>query len=152
GRDDVAFWLYSSGSTGAPKGCVHLHHDMVVCAELFAKGVLGARAGDRFFSVAKLFFAYGLGNAGYFPLAVGGTSILWPGAPTPQNVYSIIERHRPTLLFSVPTSYAMLLATKMDSGRQRRDFDLSTVRLAVSAGEALPPALYERFRDRFGID
>src|SRR5262249_20568148 len=112
-RDDAAFWLYSSGSTGAPKGCVHLQHDMAVCAELFAKGVLGARENDRFYSVAKLFFAYGLGNAGYFPLAVGGTSILWPGPPTPQNVFAVVERHKPTLLFSVPTSYAMLLATKI---------------------------------------
>ena len=145
GRDDVAFWLYSSGSTGAPKGCVHLHHDMVVCAELFGKGVLGARAEDRFFSVARLFFAYGLGNALCFPLAVGGTSILSPSPPTPPNVYATIEKHRPTLLFSVPTGYGMALA-------HEGDFDLSSIRLAVSAGEALPPALFERFKRRFGID
>jgi benzoate-CoA ligase family protein len=145
GRDDVAFWLYSSGSTGAPKGCVHLHHDMVVCAELFGKGVLGARDTDRFFSVARLFFAYGLGNALFIPLAVGGTSILSPAPPTPANVYAIIERHRPTLLFSVPTGYGMALA-------HEGDFDLSSIRLAVSAGEALPPSLYERFKRRFGID
>jgi benzoate-CoA ligase len=145
GRDDVAFWLYSSGSTGAPKGCVHLHHDMVVCAELFGKGVLGVRAEDRFFSVARLFFAYGLGNALVFPLASGGTSILSPAPPTPQNVYAIIEKHRPTLLFSVPTGYGMALA-------HEGDFDLSSIRLAVSAGEALPPALFERFKRRFGID
>jgi benzoate-CoA ligase len=180
-RDAAAFWLYSSGSTGRPKGCVHLQHDMVICAELFAKGVLGARSTDRFFSVAKLFFAYGLGNALYFPLAVGGTSILCPGPPTPANVYGVIEKHRPTLLFSVPTSYGMLLAHGRPEGlhsdrrsadlpasafatarlaeapearrRQvRRDFDLSSVRLAVSAGEALPPALYARFKQRFGVD
>jgi benzoate-CoA ligase family protein len=144
-RDDAAFWLYSSGSTGRPKGCVHLQHDMVVCAELFGKGVLGARESDRFFSVPKLFFAYGLGNAGYFPLAVGGTSIVWPGAPTAANVYAVIERHRPTLFFSVPTGYGMLLA-------QDGAFDLSSVRLASSAGEALPEALYERFKQRFGVD
>ena len=151
-RDAVAFWLYSSGSTGRPKGCVHLQHDMVICAELFAKGVLGARSTDRFFSVAKLFFAYGLGNALYFPLAVGGTSILWPGPPTPPNVYHVIEKHRPTLLFSVPTSYGMLLAHSSADLQVRPDFNLSSVRLAVSAGEALPPALYERFKQRFGID
>ena len=88
-RDAPAFWLYSSGSTGAPKGCVHLQHDMVVCAELFGKGVLGISPADRTFSVAKLFFAYGLGNALYFPFAVGATTILWPGAPTPANVYAV---------------------------------------------------------------
>jgi benzoate-CoA ligase len=144
-RDAPAFWLYSSGSTGRPKGCVHLQHDMVVCAELFAKGVLGIRAADRCFSVPKLFFAYGLGNAGYFPLAVGATSILWPGPPQPAHIFATIERYRPTLFFSVPTGYAMLLA-------QDGTFDLSSIRVAVSAGEALPPAIYDRFRQRFGVE
>jgi benzoate-CoA ligase len=148
-RDAPAFWLYSSGSTGKPKGCVHLHHDMVVCAELFGKGVLGIRATDRCFSVAKLFFAYGLGNALYFPFSVGATAILWPGAPTPQHIYAVVEAHRPTLLFSVPTGYGMLLAHSRPEGG---DFDLSSVRLAVSAGEALPSALYERFKARFAVD
>jgi len=153
-RDAPAFWLYSSGSTGAPKGCVHLHHDMMICAELFGRGVLGIRETDRCFSVAKLFFAYGLGNAMYFPFFVGATAILWPGAPTPHNIYDVIERHRPTLLFSVPTSYGMLLAygTPDPPRAGGADFDLSSVRLGVSAGEALPPAIYERFKQRFGID
>ncbi len=148
-RDDAAFWLYSSGSTGPPKGCVHLQHDMVVCASAYARHVLEISERDRCFSVAKLFFAYGLGNALYFPLSVGGTSILWPGPATPTAIYEIIERHRPTLLFSVPTSYGMLLAHESGGAR---DFDLSSVRLALSAGEALPAALFDRFKRRFGIE
>jgi benzoate-CoA ligase len=147
-RDDAAFWLYSSGSTGAPKGCVHLHHDMVICAELFGKGVLGIRPADRCYSVAKLFFAYGLGNALIFPFAVGATSVLWPGAPAAENVYRVIEAYQPTIFYSVPTGYGMLLAHHRESG----EFDLSGVRLAVSAGEALPPALFERFKARFGLE
>jgi benzoate-CoA ligase family protein len=148
-KNDAAFWLYSSGSTGFPKGCVHLHHDMVVTSELYAKAVLNIGERDRFFSVAKLFFAYGLGNALYFPLAVGGTAILWPGPPRPADVYAVIERHRPTLFFSVPSNYAALLAHQRQEGG---DFDLSSVRYAVSAGEALPAALYERFKQRFGVE
>jgi benzoate-CoA ligase len=147
-KDDPAFWLYSSGSTGFPKGCVHLQHDMVVCTELYGKGILNMTEGDRCFSVAKLFFAYGLGNAMYCPFGVGATVILWPGSPAAANVYAVIERHRPTLFFSVPTNYGMLLAHTRDG----RDFDLSSIRHAVSAGEALPPALFERFKTRFGVE
>ena len=148
-KDDAAFWLYSSGSTGFPKGCVHLHHDMVVCAELYAKEVLGIRESDRFFSVAKLFFAYGLGNGLYFPLAIGATSILWPGSPTPPNIFSVIERHKPTLFFSVPSNFSSLLAFQRED---RPDFDLSGVRHAVSAGEALPAPIFHRFKQRFGVE
>jgi benzoate-CoA ligase family protein len=146
--DAPAFWLYSSGSTGRPKGCVHLQHDMVVCAENYAQRVLGIRPGDRCFSVARLFFAYGLGNAMYFPFAVGATSILSPGPTTPPAVYDVIERYRPTLFFSVPTHYAMMLAHH-DPHRQ---FDLSSIRCAVSAGEALPASVFTRFKERFGLE
>jgi benzoate-CoA ligase family protein len=171
-RDAPAFWQYSSGSTGLPKGCVHLQHDLVICAELYGKGVLDIRPADRTFSVAKLFFAYGLGNALTMPFSVGATTILWPGPPTPQNVYAVIEKHRPTLFFSVPTGYGMMLAhqrgaedpargepveprargSSFDKLRTSVDFDLSSIRLALSAGEALPDALSSRFKERFGID
>lgn len=147
-KDDAAFWLYSSGSTGSPKACVHLQHDMVVCAERYAKAILNASENDRFFSVAKLFFAYGLGNGLYFPLAVGGTSILLPGPPKPESVFDIVRRHRPTLFFSVPSNYAKLLA----HAENNPDADFSTVRHAVSAGECLPPSIFHRFRERFGVE
>jgi benzoate-CoA ligase family protein len=171
-RDAPAFWQYSSGSTGLPKGCVHLQHDLVMCAELYGKGVLDIRPADRTFSVAKLFFAYGLGNALTMPFSVGATTILWPGPPTPQGVYAVIEKHRPTLFYSVPTGYGMMLAhqrgaedlargepveprargSSFDKLRTSVDFDLSSVRLALSAGEALPDALSSRFKERFGIE
>jgi benzoate-CoA ligase len=147
-KDDAAFWLYSSGSTGPPKACVHLQHDMVVSAERYAKAILNITEDDRFFSVAKLFFAYGLGNGLYFPLAVGATAILLPGPPRPQSIFDVIELHRPTLFFSVPSNYVKLLAHVAGG----REFDLSFVRHAISAGEALPAPVFHRFKDRFGVE
>jgi benzoate-CoA ligase family protein len=147
-RDDVAFWLYSSGSTGRPKGAVHLHHDMVVAAETYGKQVLGIRPTDKVYSAAKLFFAYGLGNAGYFPMSVGAQSVLYPGRPTPDVVFDLVARHRPTIFFGVPTLYAAMLAAKEGA----RPLDLSSLRLCVSAGEALPADLYRRWRERFGVE
>jgi benzoate-CoA ligase len=148
-QDGMAVWLYSSGSTGRPKACVHRHRDMAVTSEAFGQGVLGISAADRFYSASRLFFAYGLGNALYMPLAVGGTAILAPTAPSAAVVYALVERHRPTLFYWVPTGYARLLAHRRDDGP---DFDLSSLRCALSAGEALPPVIFERFKQRFGIE
>jgi benzoate-CoA ligase family protein len=147
-KDDAAFWLYSSGSTGFPKGAVHRQHDMIVCADGYARGVLGMTEADRTASAAKLFFAYGLGNNMYFPMHVGGQGVLYPHRPTPEAMFELIHRHRPTLFFGIPTLYAAMLQVK----EAERRFDLSSLRLCVSAGEALPEDLYRRWRERFGVE
>ena len=147
-KDDMAFWLYSSGTTGFPKGAIHLHHDMIVEADLYAQNVLGINEDDVSFSVAKLFFAYGLGNGLYFPLRTGGTAILLPGRPAPDTVYETIDRYRPTVFYSVPTSYAALLHTAEKTGRQ----SIGRVRMCVSAGEPLPKHLFDKWKERFGVE
>ncbi|HKE18760.1 MAG TPA: benzoate-CoA ligase family protein [Kofleriaceae bacterium] len=140
------FWLYTSGSTGRPKGAVHRHRDMVVTSELFGRGVLGVQADDVIFSAAKLFFAYGLGNAMTFPLWAGGTSVLLDVRPTAQNTLETIERTRPTLYFGVPTLYASQLQVLETASP-----DLSSLRVCVSAGEPLPAELYRRWKQRTGL-
>ena len=145
--DDPAFWLYTSGSTGTPKGGVHRHRDMVVTSQYFAVHTLGISADDTHFSAAKLFFAYGLGNAMTFPLWTGGTAVLLDTRPTPEATFSTIEAFRPTVYYGVPTLYAAQLQA-LESASP----DLSSVRLCVSAGEPLPAPLLERWRAATGLD
>jgi len=117
--DDVCFWLYSSGSTGSPKGAVHLHADLIQTAELYARPVLGIAPDDVVFSAAKLFFAYGLGNALTFPLSVGATSVLMAERPTPAAVFKRLVGERPTIFYGVPTLYAAMLASTEFPARDR---------------------------------
>ncbi|MGC8493691.1 MAG: benzoate-CoA ligase family protein [Syntrophobacteraceae bacterium] len=140
--DDACFWLYSSGSTGQPKGTIHLQHDMVYCAETCGKQVLGIREDDVCFSAAKLFFAYGLGNNLYYPFSVGATAVYLPERPLPGAVYETIRRHKPTVFFCVPTLYGTML---------QEEGDLSGVRVCVSAGEPLPAEILRRWVERHGV-
>lgn len=147
GPDDMAFWLYSSGSTGRPKGTVHTHANLFHTADLYAHRVLGLREDDVVFSAAKLFFAYGLGNALTFPLSVGATTVLMAERPTPPAVFRRLREHRPTVFCGVPTLFAgMLAAPELP---QRSDVAL---RVCTSAGEALPRDIGERFLAHFGCD
>jgi benzoate-CoA ligase family protein len=145
--EDDCYWLYSSGSTGRPKGAVHSHRTLALTSQHYAVETLGAVADDVFFSAAKLFFSYGLGNAMSFPLWTGGTSVLTPDRPTAESAFAAIERFRPTLFFGVPTLFARQIAELP----QRRP-DLSSVRCCVSAGEALPAHILETWRQLTGIE
>ena len=145
--DDMAFWQYSSGTTGRPKAVVHLHGPSLAPADLHGRLVAEMRGEDRVFSVAKLFFSYGLGASLLIPFRHGASSILLPGRPEPRLVFETIARERPTLLYSVPTSYAALLALP-DSERH----DMSSLRRCISAGESLPAPIFERWRARFGLE
>jgi 4-hydroxybenzoate-CoA ligase len=140
--DDACFWLYSSGSTGLPKGTVHLQHDIVYATQTYGKQVLKIKESDVCFSAAKLFFAYGLGNGLYFPFSVGATAVYHPGRPTPDAMYATIARHRPTIFFGVPTLFNSMLTEEGSLGRAR---------VCVSAGEALPPEILKRWKARFDV-
>ena len=145
--DDPAFWLYTSGSTGTPKGGVHRHRDMVVTSQYFGVDTLGITADDSHFSAAKLFFAYGLGNAMTFPLWTGGTAVLLGTRPTPETTFATIETFRPTIFYGVPTLYAAQL-----QALESASSDLGSVRLCVSAGEPLPAPFLERWQSATGLD
>ncbi|HKA86940.1 MAG TPA: benzoate-CoA ligase family protein [Haliangiales bacterium] len=144
--DDVAFWLYSSGSTGKPKGAMHLHAHLGHTARLYGQGVLGMTQDDVVFSAAKLFFAYGLGNALTFPLSVGATAVLMAERATPATVMRVLRARRPTIFCGVPTLYAAMLADPAVGPEG------TALRVSVSAGEALPRHVGEAWRRRFGTD
>jgi 4-hydroxybenzoate-CoA ligase len=146
--EEPAFWLYSSGSTGMPKGVRHLHANLAATADTYAKQVLGIREDDVGLSAAKLFFAYGLGNAMTFPMSVGATTILNADRPTPARMFELLNKYNPTIFFGVPTLFAAMLndeATKTERCGSR-------LRICTSAGEALPESVGNSWKSRFGAD
>jgi len=145
--DDPCFWLYSSGSTGTPKAAVHVHSSMAVTAELYGKGVLGVTENDVLFSAAKLAFAYGLGNAQTFALAIGATAVLMAERATPASVFRRLAETKPTIFYGVPTLYGAMLASP---GLPKKES--FALRLCVSAGEALPADMGRRWKERTGVD
>jgi benzoate-CoA ligase family protein len=146
-RDDIAFWLYTSGSTGRPKGAVHCHADLKLTDDLYGGPFLDITENDVCYSVAKLFFAYGLGNALTFPMSVGACTVLLPERPTPESVAALLRRHPVTVFYAVPTFYAAFLASA--SAPPRADVKF---RCCVSAGEALPPDVGKRWVEKYGVD
>ena len=145
--DDACFWLYSSGSTGTPKGTVHLHSHLIQTAELYGRGVLGIRHSDVVYSAAKLFFAYGLGNALTFPMAVGATTVLLSSRPSPMDVFIILKDFKPTIFYGVPTLYAALLADPARPAKAE-----VALRICTSAGEALPAEIGKKFTAAYGVE
>jgi benzoate-CoA ligase family protein len=144
-REDIMYWGYTSGSTGRPKAVVHSHADFVASADLVGVGVFGLGPDDLTFSASKMYFAFGLGNSLFFPARVAAASLLVPERIEPELAFQVIARDRPTVFFTVPTLYARMLRVA-DAGR----YDLSSLRLCVSSGEALPTAIFDAWHSRFG--
>jgi benzoate-CoA ligase len=147
-REDIVYWGYTSGSTGKPKAAVHSHKDFVAAADLVGVGIFGLGPDDLVFSASKLFFAFGLGNSLYFPARVGAASVLVPERLDAERAFDVIATERPSVFFTVPTLYARMLA--VDEAERR--WDLSSLRYCVSSGEALPPAIFDAWAERFGLE
>ena len=148
-REDIAMLNYSSGTTGEPKGIPHAHKDLALCAQLYAVNVLGLEESDRTFALAKLFFTFGTGGNLIFPWYVGASIVLFPGAPRiPTNVLEVIDKHKPTILYNAPTGYAAILS--IDEFNDK--YDLSSLRICVSAGESLPEPIWQQWKDATGLD
>ena len=145
-EDDMAFWLYSSGSTGRPKGVVHRQADPAAVCETYGASVLKLTDADVTYSTTKLYHAYGIGNGIFFPYWAGATTVLTPGRPNPEAIFSTVESHRPTAFFSVPTLYNALVNAEGAKGR-----DFSSVRICLSAAEPLPPEVFRRFEETWGL-
>ena len=148
-RDDPAFWLWTSGTTGSPQAVVHLHHDILFTTEAFGKNILKIRDTDVCLSASKLFFAYGLGNSFSFPLRFGASTVLYPAKPTPEKLLELIDRHRATVFFAVPTIYNAM--SKLEDDAIRR-YDHGSLRLCASAGEALPASVWTGWKSKFGVE
>ena len=146
--DEVAYWLYSSGTTGAPKGVMHVHSSPMVMARSSGQDRIGIREDDVIFSAAKLFFSYGLGNAIICPMSVGATSVLYPERPTPQTVFETLRGYQPTMFYAVPTLYAAMLADTECA----RENGFDRLRMCFSAGEPLPAHIGAAWKQRFGLD
>ncbi len=144
-EDSWALWLYTSGTTGRPKAAMHRHANIRHVCDTYGRQVLGITERDRTVSIAKMFFAYGIGNSVFFPFSVGATTVLDPRRPTPDVVADVVKRHEPTIFGGVPTFFAGILASSLP------DDAFASVRLATSAGEPLPEPLQKRFTDRFGV-
>jgi len=152
--DDVAFWLYTSGTTGGPKGAVHSQSDMQYSAEHYGQDILKITEKDICYSAARLFFAYGLGNAMFFPMSVGAATVLNPDPPAPAHVFRLISQYKATFFFGVPTLFGQMLIAqeKLDKENPGAPHALGTLRACPSAGEALPPDLYAKFKARYGVE
>lgn len=150
-KDDMAFWLYSSGTTGAPKGVVHLHHDMLYLIPPYAQEVLSLTEADVVFSLSKMYFSYGNNNSLVVPFFCGASVILEPEMPKPEKLLEVITKYKPTVFFGVPTSYKAMLDL-IENPNTELEYDLSSLRVCMSSGEALPKMIFDRWKEKFGLE